>query len=164
MGEYLHSRDLIVRTIEKHADTVRRICFMHLKNNADVDDIFQEVFLSLLKHPQNFESEEHEKAWLIRVAINKCKDLHKSFFKSRVCSLDDIEIPFEDETENEVMREILALPAKYKDCIYLFYYEGYSAPEISKLLGVNVNTVYTHLLRAKALLRKKLERYNVYDL
>ena len=60
MGEYLHSRDLIVRTIEKHADTVRRICFMHLKNNADVDDIFQEVFLSLLKHPQNFESEEHE--------------------------------------------------------------------------------------------------------
>lgn len=158
MADFLQeNHGLIVRTIEKHADMVRRICFMYLKNNDDVDDIFQEVFLTLLKHRKSFDSDEHEKAWLIRVTINKCKDLRKSFFKSRVCSLDEMELPFEDERENEVMREILALPPKYKDVIYLFYYEGYTAPEISKLLGVKVNTIYTHLLRAKAILKEKLE-------
>lgn len=151
-------KDRVVKAIDKHADTVRRICFMYLKNHDDVDDIFQDVFLQLLKSEKDFESDEHEKAWLIRVSINKCKDLHKSFFKSRVCSLDEIEIPFEDEKENEVMQEILALPAKFKDAIYLFYYEGYSVPEISKILGIKENTIYSNLHRARASLKEKLER------
>lgn len=146
----------VVRALEKHADMVRRICFMYTKNRDDVEDIFQDVFLQLCRYEERFDSEEHEKAWLIRVTINKCKDLHKSFFKSRVYPLDDIEITFEDDTDNVVLEEILALPKKFKDVIYLFYYEGYSVPEISELLGTKENTVYSHLHRAKQKLKKNL--------
>lgn len=146
----------VVRVLEKHADMVRRICFMYTKNRDDVEDIFQDVFLQLCRYEERFDSEEHEKAWLIRVTINKCKDLHKSFFKSRVYPLDDIEITFEDETDNVVLEEILALPKKFKDVIYLFYYEGYSVSEISELLGTKENTVYSHLHRAKQKLKKSL--------
>lgn len=150
--------EFVVRALEKHADMVRRVCFMYTRNRDDVEDIFQDVFLQLCRYAERFDSEEHEKAWLIRVTINKCKDLHKSFFKSRVCPLDDIEIAFEDDTENVVMEEILALPQKFKDVLYLFYYEGYSVPEIAKLLGTKENTLYSHLRRAKTILKNKLER------
>ncbi len=105
-----------------------------------------------------FESKEHEKAWFIRVTINACKDLLKSFFHKRTVSLDEA-FPINAElTEDhrEVLEAVLELPEKYKDVIYLHYYEGYTAVEISKLLNKNVNTVYTLLNRAKGLLRKVL--------
>jgi RNA polymerase sigma-70 factor (ECF subfamily) len=149
--------DRVVRAIEKYADMVRRICFMYLKNNFDVEDIFQDVFLQLFRYELRFDSDAHEKAWLIKVTVNKCKDLYKSFFRSRVCPLDDIELAFEDEKENEVMYEILALPQKYKDIVYLFYYEGYTVPELSKILQIKENTVYSHLHRARKILKEKLE-------
>ncbi|NLA87556.1 MAG: RNA polymerase sigma factor [Clostridiales bacterium] len=149
--------DRVVRAFEKYADTVRRICYIYLKNSFDVEDIFQDVFLQLFRYEMSFDSDEHEKAWLIRVTINKCKDFHKSFFRSRVCPLDELEITFEDEIENEVMREILALPQKFKNVIYLFYYEGYTVPEISEILQVKVNTIYSHLHRARKILKEKLE-------
>lgn len=78
------------RAIDLYADTVRRICFLYLKNDADVDDIFQEVFLKYLLHPSSFESDAHEKAWLIRVSINACQDLLKSFFRRRVRSIEEV--------------------------------------------------------------------------
>jgi len=105
-----------------------------------------------------FESEEHEKAWFIRVTINACKDLLKSFFRSRVISIDEVaEQAAETQSEHsEVLEAVLSLPAKYKDVVYLFYYEGYTAVDIGKLLNKNVNTVYTLLSRAKAILKEKL--------
>jgi RNA polymerase sigma factor (sigma-70 family) len=150
-------QERVVRAIDKYADMVRRVCYMHLKNQDDVEDIFQDVFLKLYRYEKSFDSDEHEKAWLLRVSINKCNDLHKSFFRSRVCPLDDIEIPFEDAAENELLHEVLALPPKYRDVIYLFYYEGYTVPEISKILGIKENTIYSHLHRARQLLKAKLE-------
>lgn len=148
--------DAVTDALSKYADMVRRICFMHLRNKADVDDIFQEVFLKLLQHSGKFQSEEHEKAWLCRVAINKCNDFHRSFFRKNVCSIDDVTLVFENKEETEVMREVLALPPKYKNVIYLFYYENYTVPEISKILGKKENTVYSLLHRAKAVLKEKL--------
>lgn len=105
-----------------------------------------------------FESAEHEKAWILRVTVNACKDLLKSFFRSRTVSLDDImEQPaVMPQDHREVLEAVLSLPVKYKDAVYLHYYEGYTAPEISRILGKNVNTVYTILNRSKQLLREKL--------
>jgi RNA polymerase sigma-70 factor (ECF subfamily) len=77
------------RAVEKYADTVRRICFIHLKNFSDVEDVFQNVFLKYLLHNKPFDSDEHERAWLIRVAVNSCKDLLKSFFRRKVFSLNE---------------------------------------------------------------------------
>lgn len=144
--------------IERYADTVRRICMIHLKNHADTEDIFQNVFLKYVLSTAVFESEEHEKAWFIRVTINACRDLLKSFFRSRTVSLDTLLDQPADLTENDrtVLDAVLALPPKYRDVVYLHYYEGYTAPQIADMLHKNVNTVYTLLNRAKQALRQTL--------
>lgn len=135
------------RAIDRYADLVRRVCMIHLKNHADTEDIFQTVFLKYVTGTTEFESEEHEKAWFIRVTINACKDLLRSFFRSRTVSLDDLleqpdQVP---EDHREVLEAVLALPDKYRDVVYLHYYEGYTAPEIGTILHKNPNTVYTLL-------------------
>nr|WP_297180002.1 sigma-70 family RNA polymerase sigma factor [uncultured Agathobaculum sp.] len=144
--------------IERYADTVRRICMIHLKNHADTEDIFQNVFLKYALSTAVFESEEHEKAWFIRVTINACRDLLKSFFRSRTVPLDTLLDQPADLTENDrtVFDAVLALPPKYRDVVYLHYYEGYTAPQIADMLRKNVNTVYTLLNRAKQALRQTL--------
>ena len=131
---------------------------LHLKNEADTEDIFQTVFLKYVLSSVSFESPEHEKAWLIRVTINACKDLLKSFFRSRTASLDEVlEQPAQLQPDHrEVLEVVLSLPQKYRDVIYLHYYEGYTAPQISRILGKNVNTVYTLLTRSRQMLREKL--------
>lgn len=144
--------------IERYGDMVRRLCLVHLKNPADTEDIFQNVFLKYVLSPVVFESPEHEKAWLIRVTINACRDLVKSFFRSRTVPLEELldqPAPLSEE-HREVLEAVLALPRKYRDAVYLHYYEGYTAAEIGKLLGKNTNTVYTLLTRAREQLRKTL--------
>jgi RNA polymerase sigma-70 factor (ECF subfamily) len=146
------------RAVDLYADTVRRICMVHLKSYADTEDIFQTVFLKYVLGSDVFENEEHEKAWFIRVTINACKDLLKSFFRSRTVPIEEA-IPADPgitDENREVLEAVLELPPKYRDVVYLHYYEGYSAVEIGKLLGKNVNTVYTLLSRAKGLLRQSL--------
>lgn len=154
----MRSEEEASKAIERYGNTVRRLCMMHLKNHADTEDIFQTVFLKYVLSSVSFESDEHEKAWLIRVTINACKDLLKSFFRSRTVSLDqllDQPAPMPPD-HREVLEAVLALPQKYRDVVYLHYYEGYTAPEIGKILGKNANTVYTLLTRARQLLRDRL--------
>ena len=131
---------------------------MYLKNDADVEDVFQEVFLKYLLHPSSFESDAHEKAWLIRVSINACQDLLKSFFRRRVRSIEEVttEPFYMQEEEKELLEVVLQLPPKYRNVIYLFYYEGYTAVEIAGILKRSENTIYTWLDRARKELRKQL--------
>lgn len=154
----MRSEQEVTWAIEQYSDTVRRLCMLHLKNHADTEDIFQTVFLKYALSSAVFEDEEHEKAWFIRVTLNACKDLLKSFFRSRTTSLDDImERPTELPPDyREVLEAVLSLPQKYRDVVYLHYYEDYTAPQISRMVGKNVNTIYTLLSRAKKMLREKL--------
>ncbi len=154
----MRSESEVNRAIENYADMVRRLCMVHLKNYADTEDIFQTVFLKYATSSVVFESREHEKAWLIRVTVNACRDLIKSFFRSRTVPLDALaELPASLPPDNrEVLEAVLSLPAKYKDAVYLHYYEGYTAPEIGRILGKKTNTVYTLLARARELLKEKL--------
>ncbi len=154
----MRSEEEVNRAIERYSDTVKRLCFVHLKNDADTEDIFQNVFLKYVLSPVVFENSEHEKAWFIRVTINACKDLLKSFFRSRAVSLDEVVEqagPANDE-RSEVMHAVLKLPEKYRRVIYLHYFEGYTAPQIGDILGKNVNTVYTLMTRARQLLKTEL--------
>lgn len=153
----MRSEEEVNAAIERYGDTVRRLCMVHLKNEADTQDIFQTVFLKYVLSTVRFESPEHEKAWLIRVTLNACRDLLKSFFHSRVVPLEAAAAACTSDPEDRgVLQAVLSLPPKYKDVIYLHYYEDYTAPEIGTILGKNVNTVYTLLNRAKKLLREKL--------
>lgn len=157
-GNIMRSEQEVNRAIEQYSDMIRRLCMIHLKNYADTEDIFQTVFLKYVLSSVSFESKEHEKAWFIRVTINACKDLLKSFIRSRTISLDErIEQPSEMSVDDrDVLEAVLSLPQKYKDVVYLHYYEDYTAPQISRILGKNVNTIYTLITRSKRLLREKL--------
>lgn len=154
----MRTEEETIRAIDRHGDTVRRLCLVHLKNAADTEDIFQTVFLKYALSSVRFESAEHEKAWFIRVTRNACRDLLKSFFRSRTVPLEQLyDLPADaPEDASEVIEAVLALPPKYRDAVYLHYYEGYTAPELASLLHKNVNTVYTLLSRAKTLLRERL--------
>ena len=154
----MRSEQEVNRAVETYSNMIRRLCMIHLKNYADTEDIFQTVFLKYVLSSISFESEAHEKAWFIRVTINACKDLPKRFFRSRVTALDEVlEQPAEIPPDyREVLEAVLSLPKKYRDVVYLHYYEDYTAPEISEILGKNVNTVYTLLNRSRQALREKL--------
>ena len=146
------------RAIEQYSDMILRLCTVYLKNPQDAEDAVQTVFLKYAISRQQFESAEHEKAWLIRVASNQCKDLLKSFFRKRTVSLDEMTQEFVGMSPEQygVLEAVWSLPKAYREVIYLHYYEGYTAPEIAGILGKNPNTVYTHLHRAKEMLREVL--------
>lgn len=154
----MRSEQEAARAIERYSDTVRRLCAVHLKNEADTEDIFQTVFLKYVLSSVSFESEAHEKAWFIRVTINACKDLLKGFFRRHTVSLDELtERPAEPPPDyRDVWEAVFSLPQKYRDVVYLHYFEEYTAPQISRILGKNVNTVYTLLTRSKQMLRETL--------
>ncbi len=154
----MRSESEINRAVEQYADMVRRICFCHLKNQTDTEDVFQNVFLKYMLNDTPFVSAEHEKAWLLRITINACRDYLKSFFRRSTVPLDVVaEMQAEVlEDHREVLEAVLALPDKYKDVIYLHYYEGYSAAEIGRILGKKENTVYSLLSRGRGILKERL--------
>lgn len=165
--------DNITLKLNEYSDMVYRICYIYLHNHADVEDVFQEVFLKLLQTDKPFASSEHEKAWIIRITINKCKDMLKCFWKKRVNFFDDveldngdIELTYENKEENELLKIILSLPPKYKDAVYLYYYEEYTVPQMAKILKLNENTIYSYLHRARILIKNELgeEKYESFSI
>jgi RNA polymerase sigma-70 factor (ECF subfamily) len=156
LAESFDTSDFVSEAIEKHADLVRRICYLHLKNRADVEDVFQEVFLQFFLNFHIFQSEEHQKAWLCRVTYNRCKDYYRSFWKRKVVSLHSVEIPYETPEQASIMEAIKKLSPEGRQLIYLHYYEGRTIPEISEMMDTNLNTLYSLLRRCKAQLQKEV--------
>lgn len=149
------------RVISLYSDTVKRLCVIRLKNYDDTQDIFQNVFLKYALSSVQFDSDEHEKAWFIRVTINACNDWFRDFFRKNTVSLDEALKKSTEESKDtsHVLQAVLSLPKKYRDVIYLHFYENMTAPQISKILKINVNTVYTHITRSKELLKERLSDY-----
>jgi len=154
----MRGEEEVNHAVETYADMILRICFYHLKNKADTEDVFQNVFLKYMLHDEAFHSQEHEKAWLLRVAINECKDHLRSLFRHSMVPLQavqEIEAEIPDD-HREVLEAVLSLPKRYKDVIYLYYYEGYTAAEIGEIIGKKENTVYSLLSRGRSMLKKEL--------
>ena len=140
--------------VETYADMILRLSYSYLKNREDARDICQNVLLKLLTDDRQFQNREHEKAFVLRVAINECKDLLKSPWRTRTCDIEACgELVSPQDPEGEVLEAVNALPEKYRVVIYLHYYEGYRAEEIAKLIGVSTNTVYTRLARGREKLK-----------
>ncbi len=153
----MRSEEETVRAVERYSDLIRRVCLCHLTNREDTEDVCQTVFLKYLLSDQVFQSPEHEKAWFLRVTMNACKDHLKSLFRHRTLPLDVLrEEPALEDRDREVLSAVLSLPEKYKDPIYLHYYEGCSAAEIGRIIGRKENTVYSLLSRGRSLLRDRL--------
>ncbi len=151
-----------------YRDMIYRICMIHLKNPQDACDATQETFLRLMQSDKEFENKEHAKAWLILVAGNCCKNMLKSFWRRNRSSEEKLDIIRDSAYEkglpdNEVLEAIMNLPEKYKDLIYLHYYEGYSVEEIAALMKKNPSTLRSRLGRAREILKKYLEEGESYE-
>lgn len=155
-NELLRTDNSFVAIMEKNADTVFRVCLVFMKNKADAEDIFQNVFLRLCETRPQFNDDAHVKAWLITVARNECKNQLRSFWRRKVTCVNEIVLPVKDPRDKEVVKAVLSLPLKYRDVLYLFYFEGYKINELSELLHLKQPTIKTRLRRGRELLRGML--------
>lgn len=142
---------------QTYADAILRLSYTYLKNTHDAQDICQTVFVKLLTEPREFESPAHERAYILRMAANACKDFLKSPWHQRTCALEavgDVAAPAAEA--GSVLEAVNTLPPHYRAVIYLYYYEGYQAAEIGRILGIPTATVHTRLARGRAKLKTML--------
>ena len=153
----MNTNEQAERLANAYADMILRLSYTYLKNTYDAQDICQTVFVKLLSEPREFESAEHERAYVLRMASNACKDLLKSSWRKRTCGLDTVlEVPAPEAEEGGVLAAVNELPDNYRTVIYLHYYEGDQASEIGKILGVPTATIHTRLARGRARLKELL--------
>ena len=151
--------------IERYADMVYRLAVSQVRNRTDADDIFQEVFVRLVRHVQELQSMEHAKAWLIRVTINCTKKHFGLYWNKNVFPIEETEevarteegfAQAEKKIDNPVMQAVSKLPPKYRGCVHLFYFEELSVKEIAKMTGQKESTVKSQLHRAREMLKGML--------
>lgn len=146
--------------VRRYADMVYRLAMLNTRDKYEAEDVFQEVFLKLFNYQESISSEEHLKAWLIRVTVNQCRSLAVTVWNKRRVSLDAVpETAVEDEKEDysEVYEAVKELPDKYREVIHLFYYEELQIKEIAAILDRNEATIKTQLARGRQLLNDKLK-------
>ena len=145
-------------TLSRYADMVFHAALAMVKNRHDAEDIAQEVFVSLIRTNPVFESAEHQKAWLLRATINRCKSFFKSAWQQKTEGIaEDYADAALTPAENSVMEAVEGLPFKYRQVIYLYYIEGYAVKEIAALLHLPQNTVLSHMSRARKMLKNTLK-------
>ena len=154
--------DYFEKIVNTYANMLLRISYQNLKNKNEAEDVVQDTFLQYVKSNKEFESEEHLKAWLIRTTINDCKNKNKLAYFRREVPLDNIEFEFSSE-EQEVISELSLLDAKYKNVLYLYYYEELSLKEIGAILHKSISTVGCWLQRGRKKLKIELERKSFHE-
>lgn len=161
MGE---TKERLEQIFRDYYQLIYRVAFSQVKNHADAEDITQEVFLKIIRHDMRYQSMEHERAWIVRVTVNLCRDLLKSKWHKTSVSMEEISEAQRGSCENfteiqdDMMWAVLQLPEKYRNCLYLFYYEDYSIKEIAQSLEMPENTVKTNLKRGRQALKEFLEK------
>ncbi len=154
--------------ITTYSDMVYRIAMMRCQSREDAEDVYQEVFIKLVRYAGQLESDEHIKAWLIRVTINQCNSLNTSSWKKKTSSFDDMLENGQEPSEvdegieragegDEMLQVVRQLKPEYRDVIYLFYYEDYSIRQISDALHETEANVRVRLTRARKKLKSMME-------
>ncbi len=142
----------------RHYQAIYRVCYSFMKNAQDAEDCTEDVFVKVLTGDFQFENERHERAWLTTTAMNLCKDRLKNWYNKKVSAMDeDFDTPApEGDESSEVIDAVMALPEKYKEVVWLFYYEGYQADEIANMLDRPPSTVRNQLRDARIRLKERL--------
>lgn len=148
-------RQPVQELIERYQKNLYVAAFHICKNQMDAEDVVQETFVQYYTSKKEFESEQHIRAWLLRIAINKAKNLNMTFWKKHKCSLEDYmeTLTFQDTESRDLFEEVMRLPEKYRIVIHLFYYEDYSVREIAEILKLSESNVKVRLSRGRALLK-----------
>ena len=144
----------------RHFKAIYRVCYAFMKNAQDAEDCTEDAFVKAMSCDISFENERHERSWLTTTAMNICKDKLKHWWRQKVTDLDEEteQTAAEPDEKREVVDAVMALPVKYKEVVWLHYYEGYTAPEIAQLLGRLPSTVNTQLRRGREQLKTLLEK------
>lgn len=145
--------------VEQYGDMVFRLAYSYTRSRTDAEDVMQETLLKLYTAQKSFETHEHQRNWMIRVAVNECKRLLRTPWRRRTGPLEEAaDTPVWDTpAQSELFCQVMALPPKYRAAIYLYYYEGYAVREVAALMGAKLSTVQTWLLRARGQLKLRLK-------
>lgn len=166
------TKEYIQERIDLYEDMLYRIAYLQLKNSYDAQDVIQEVFYQYIKCDREFESDEHEKAWLIKVTLNGCRKLWRSAWFRRTEGMPGQDMAAESfleqeiverEQRRELLKEVWRLPQKYREVIHLFYFEQLSVKEISRVTGRKESTVTSQLTRGRELLKRRLKEEYRYE-
>lgn len=171
-------KDALQERINLYSDMLYKIAFMQLRNNQDAEDVVQETFYQYIKTNKEFESSEHEKAWLIKVTLNGCRKIWRSAWYRRTDAMPEKEIPLDrlelsesmmekealqKEQNREIMGAVMKLPRKYREVIHLFYFQQMSIKEICLVTERKESTVTSQLTRGREILRKNLKEEYQYE-
>lgn len=157
VGYSLTGNEYIKYILDTYSKMIVRLAFTYTKSLCDAEDIAQDVFVSLIEKNKTFENSEHEKAWLIRVTVNKSKNFVKSSWVKKTVPIDEAMTKTSEEKSDDILEEVLKMPEKYRTVIHLFYYEGYQINEIAEILGKSTGTIGTWLSRGRKILKERLE-------
>lgn len=156
----------VERLMKDYGDAVLKTAYMYLKDMHRAEDVFQEVFIKIVKNYESFRGDSSEKTWIIRITINTCRDFLKSFWNTKVIQEEELLNSLEgSNTENEAIdniensklfQQVLNLPSAYKEVIILYYYHSFSTAEIGKMLSIPEGTVRSRMSRGRELLKKSI--------
>ena len=152
-------RQSVQELFEKYQNNLYAVASNICKNAEDAKDIVQETFIQYYSLRKEFDNEQHIRAWLIRVAINKAKNINRSFWRKNKRPLEDYmeSLTFETPESEELFETVMALPEKFRIVIHLFYYEDYAIREIADILKISESNVKVRLSRGRSLLKEKLQ-------
>ncbi|UVI29423.1 RNA polymerase sigma factor [Paenibacillus spongiae] len=157
MKTHSHPNDAFSMKYSLYGSMLFKIAMVHLGNKSDAEEAVQEAFMKLLYKAPEFVDLEHEKAWVIRVLINICKNVSGSLWRRRVVHTEQIEAYCSSAADAELIECVLRLPFKYKAAIHLFYYEDYSVKQIAEALRISESAVKMRLARGREMLRFEME-------
>ncbi|MBO4846481.1 MAG: sigma-70 family RNA polymerase sigma factor [Lachnospiraceae bacterium] len=151
--------------VDRYRNNLYAVAFNVCKNAQDAEDVVQDTFIQYYSTRKQFETEQHVRAWLIRVAINKAKNVNNSFWRKNKVPLEEYmeTLAFETKESAELFETVMRLPEKYRIAIHLFYYEDYTTNEIAKILKISVSNVKVRLSRGRSLLKETLKEEWEYD-
>jgi RNA polymerase sigma-70 factor (ECF subfamily) len=149
--------DNVREALDEYGDMLYRICLVMLRNTADAEDAVEETFIKYMLSSPQFNDDEHEKAWLITVAANKCRDMLRSR-KRHITESDDILRNYSIDRESTgVLEALMEVPEKYRIVLTLHYIEGYKVDEIAEMIGKTSSAVKMRLAKGRELLKEKLK-------
>lgn len=152
-----HKGDVFLEKYELYGSMIYRLSMVYLNNHMDCEDVLQDVFIKLIYIAPDFDSQEYERRWLLRICINSCKDKLKEKWRKDKLTLDENIYNLQKEEDYHLVETIVGLPNKIKAPIHLYYFEGYKVNEISKILGISISAVKMRLKRGRDLLKLELE-------
>lgn len=154
----MQSIDCVREAVHKYGDMLYRLCFVMLRNTADAEDAVQETFIAYTTKSPVFSDKEHEKAWLLKVASNKCRDILRFRSRHQLTELSELEAVVQDDESSHILEALMELPEKFRLVLTLYYIDEYKVKEIAEIIKKTPSAVKMRLQKGRKLLEEKYRK------